>query len=81
MRKRKKKSWEVIQRHHLEYAPVELTVKITRTEHFFCGRMESYAKAHGFTYGMCRALRYMAKKYRRRASAEKKGADTPANPG
>jgi len=65
MRKRRKKSWEIMQKHHLEYEP-EIVVVVTRTEHFFCGRMDSYFKAHGMTPGMGKALRYMVRKYRAR---------------
>lgn len=70
-RKRRKKSWEIWQRHHLEYGipdmfgniVLEKTVKITRTEHFFLTRIESYAKAHRLSPGMHKGLRYLCKKY------------------
>jgi hypothetical protein len=65
-RKRRKKSWEIIQTHHLSYEP-EITAIVTRTEHFFAGRMDNYGKAHGFSPGFCRTLRYMIKKHRRSA--------------
>jgi hypothetical protein len=61
-KKDRKKSFEIIQKHHLSYVP-EKTVIVTRTEHFFCGRIESYGKAHGFSKGFCEALDYYSKKY------------------
>jgi len=64
-RKRRKRSYEVWQKHHLEYGPKppERVVQITRTEHFFCSRMEAYAKAHKLSKGMCEALEYYCQKY------------------
>ena len=66
LKKDKKKSWQIFQKHHLEYGPEpkEKTVRITRTEHFFCGRLESYAKARGLSPGMCEALAYYIQKYK-----------------
>lgn len=71
MRKRRKKSWEIIQVHHLSYEP-EVTVKVTRTEHFFSGRLNSYGKARGFTPGFCKALRYMIKQFKKEGIWPKK---------
>jgi hypothetical protein len=66
-RKKRMKSWEIFQRHHLEYGPepAERVVRITRTEHFFAGRMENYAKARGLTPGFCEALLYYIQKYKK----------------
>jgi len=63
LKKDRKKSWEIWQGHHLEYEP-EKVVRITRTEHFFCGRLESYAKARGLSPGFCEALKYYIKKFK-----------------
>jgi len=63
LKKDRKKSWQIMQTHHLEYDP-EITVRLTRTEHFFCGRMDSYGKARGFTEGFIHALQYMSEKYK-----------------
>ena len=76
-RKRRKKSWEIRQRHHLSYDPERIVI-VTRTEHFFCGRMDNYGRAHGFSPGFCRALKYMVGKYKRRTN-EKKGAEENKN--
>lgn len=65
MRKKKKKSWEIFQNHHLIYPEEgeEKTVRITRTEHFFAGRIEMYAKAHGLTPGFVQSIRFYYRKY------------------
>jgi hypothetical protein len=68
MRKRRKKSWEIMQRHHMVYAGPEIkevVVKVTRTEHFFLGHLDSYGKAHGFNPGFCRNLKYLIKQHGR----------------
>jgi hypothetical protein len=62
LKKDRKRSWQIFQIHHLEYEP-ELTVRLTRTEHFFCGRIEAYAKAHGLTPGFSGAMSYYYEKY------------------
>jgi hypothetical protein len=65
-KKIKKKSWQIWQKHHLEYsppAPEEIIVKISRTEHFFASRIEPYAKAHRLTRGFLKTIKYYGKKY------------------
>jgi len=62
-KKNRKKSWEIWQTHHLEYEP-EIITRVTRTEHFFLGRLDTYFKARGISRGMKIAFRHMAKKYR-----------------
>ena len=63
MRKRKKKSFEIWQGHHITYEP-ELIVLITRTEHFFSGRLQPYFKARGISKGMKELFKWCIKNYR-----------------
>jgi len=42
----------------------EIIFRITRTEHFFAGRMERYFKYRGMTPGMAKTLKYYCKKFK-----------------
>lgn len=61
-KKKKKRSYEVWQNHHILYSP-ELIVRITRTEHFFAGRLQAYFKARGISKGCIRLLKWCCKNY------------------
>lgn len=60
LKKDRKKSYQIFQGHHITYKP-EYIVRITRTEHFFCGRMQRYWESRGITKGMREWLKYCAK--------------------
>ena len=66
-KKDRKKSWQIFQNHHLVYPDEgeELTVKVSRTEHFFLGRITPYAKAHGLSSGFLKSIKFLRKKYKR----------------
>jgi hypothetical protein len=70
-KKDRKKSYQIFQNHHITYKP-EYTVRITRTEHFFCGRMQRYWEARGITKGMREWLRHCAKTSTYKLNKEKK---------
>lgn len=63
LKKDRKKSWQIFQGHHITYTP-EYIVRITRTEHFFIGRMQRYFEARGITKGMKEALKWCCKNYK-----------------
>jgi hypothetical protein len=48
----------------MSYEP-EILARITRTEHFFAGRIDSYAKARGLSEGFLKTIEYYGKKYKR----------------
>jgi hypothetical protein len=65
MKKKKKASWQIFQWHHLVYPEEgeEKVVLVTRTEHYFLGNIERYAKAHGLTEGFVKSIRFYFRKY------------------
>ena len=63
LKKNRKKSYEIWQNHHVCYDP-EVKCRITRTEHFFCGRLQPYFKARGISKGMIACFKYWIKNYK-----------------
>lgn len=61
----KKKSWQVWQNHHLRYPEEgeEYVVRLTRTEHYWAGNIERYARKHGLSWGFVRSIRFYFRKY------------------
>lgn len=71
LKKDRKKSWQIWQKHHLSYEP-EITCRITRTEHFFIGRLQKYWEARGISKGIIQGLKWCFKQYKINKEPKKK---------